>query len=203
MPKTIKVRLRMMVVGLLIWGFPAFLYYYPTWFPLKAPFPLAAGGTLHETFSVRTSEHYAVELACNAVGQFQETWQDFLNWKHYPTLDCDISLRLLHEGQEIHSARLSSLRPGHQSAGTFFWLMEFVDLPASGRCELLITNYTDISYLRPTAPTLQIKLFDLPVRHKGLGFWCSIGILIGGPVFLIGLVRFIISCFRLSDREPS
>ncbi len=183
-----------MCAGLLVWGIPTIRYYYPTWTALKVPLPLSAGSVRHDTFRVRTSERYFIDLACQEVGQFKDTWKDFLNWKKHPTLDCDISFRLLHDGREIHSEQLRSLQPASWSAGTAFWSIARVELPSSGRYELWLTNHMDISYLQPTTPTLQIHLSSY--YHKDVGSWSTLGLLAGAPVFLIGLVIFVIGFFR-------
>lgn len=191
---TFKIGLSVMCVGLLVWAVPTIRYYYPTWNALAVPLPLSVGGTRHDTFSVRTSERYSIHLACQEVGQFKEKWKNFLNWKEYPTLDCDISLRLLHDGRDIYSERLQSLHPGSWSAGTAFWSIKWITLPSAGRYELFLTNHTDLSYLQPTSPTLRIHLDGF--FHKEAGTTAALGRLVGGFVFVIGLVIFVTGLFR-------
>ena len=194
MRRTSKIGLSLMCAGVLVWGIPTARYYYPTWNALKAPLPLTTGAVRHDTFSVRTSERYNIDLACQEVGQFKEAWKDFLNWKTPPAIACDISLKLLHDGTEIHSDRLRSLRPASWSAGTAFWHMARVELPSSGVYELWLTNHTDISYLQPTTPTLQVYLSGY--YHKNVGTWSALGLFAGAPIFLVGLIVFVISLFR-------
>jgi len=186
---SLKVGFSVMSVGLLLWAIPTFRYYYPTWTALKSPLPVAPGGVLRETFRVHTSERYSIDLVCREVGQFKEAWKDFLNSQKHPTLDCDISLRLLHDGREICSERLRSLRPASYSGTTAFWAMARVELPSSGRYDLVLTNHTDISYLRPTTPMVQVYLDAY--YHKEVGTWSALGLFAGAPVFLLGLGIFI------------
>jgi hypothetical protein len=196
MRRTLKIGGGVMCVGLLVWAVPTIRYYYPTWTALRSPLPLSAESVLHETFRVRMSERYSVDLTCHEVGKFKESWKHFLNSKEHPTLDGDISLRLLQDGREVHFVRMQSLQPAAWSAGTAFWSLSRVELPSSGRYELLLTNHTDLSYLQPTSPTVQIYLSEY--YHKNVGFWSILGLLVGAPLFLIGFTIFLIGFFRRS-----
>ena len=194
MRRTFKVGFGLMCAGLLVWGIPTIRNIYPTQIALTAPLPLLAGGVLHEKFDVLTSERYSIDLACQEVGQFKEAWKDFLNWKQHPTLDCDITLRLLHDGQEIHSEHLHSLEPASWSAGTAFWSMARLELPSSGRYELLVTNHSDISNLQPTAPTIRVQLNGYDMKNRGLS--SLLGLALGAPMLLIGLLMCVRGFFR-------
>ena len=197
MNKASIIGMAMMGIGLLVWGVPALYLHYPIPVPLDSPLPLLPGASLNQAFKVRGSQNYFVFVKCREVGEFKELWKNYMNPKEPPTIPCDIGLHVLRNGREIHSEHLRSLTPGMTSAGVDYWMLTGLRLPSSNMYELRLTNGTDLTYLQPTEPTVQIELS--PAFFKNGMINASIGFLAGAMLFLIGLTKFIIG--SLSGRR--
>lgn len=179
-----------MVMGfaLAVWGVPALYYHYPIRLPLSNPLPLKPGTSLRQQFTTRGSQRYEILLRCVEVGAFKEQWKDFLNWKTPPSIPCDINLRILRGDQEIHSAHLRSLRPAWLSGEQAFWSLAYSMPLSSGTYELQITNQADLTELKATEPTVQIRLNAIFI--KDWGFNALLGFVAGVSLFLVGLAIF-------------
>jgi hypothetical protein len=190
MTRSSKIGLAVMGVGLFVWVTPILYYRYQIRVPFSTALPLSGGASLREQFTVRGSQKYEVLLRCAEVGEFREKWTNFLNWKEYPKIPCQISLRILQSGREIHSVQLTSLEPAALSGDQAFWsLGPLASLP-SGKLELQLTNATDLTYLASTQPTVQIRVTGMFTENQI--FDELLGCATGGAIFLGGIAVFIV-----------
>jgi hypothetical protein len=198
MTRASKISLGIMAVGVFVWGAPALYYRYPIQEPLSVAVPLSKGASLREQFTVRGSRNYEVLLRCTEVGEFREKWTNFLNWKEHPTIPCQITVRVLRDGHEVHAAHLSSLEPAMQSGDQVFWSLGPLASLTSGRHELQLTNGTDLTYLAPTQPTMQIRVTGVFLVNWMLTE--LLGGVAGGALLICGIGVFIVGLFASKRR---
>jgi hypothetical protein len=179
----------MIGAGLFVWLGPMLYYRYQSTMPLSVALPLSRGGSLREEFTVRGSRKYEVLLRCTEVGEFKEKWTNFLNSNEHPTIPCQISLRVVQDGREVHSTRFTSLEPEGLSGDDVFWsLGPLASLP-SGRQEFQLTNAKDLTFLAATQPTVQIRVSLVFTKNRIfnelLSFILGIVILLCGILVLV------------------
>ena len=174
-----------MAAGVLIGGIPMIQYYYLTQKLVSEPLPLGAGASLKRSFVAPARERYFADVVCDSVGPFTNTWKS--NSAQFP---CDIALRISHDGEIIHSERVSTLPLGivHSGATKITWQLAAIDLPSRGRYDLELSNATDLAQIQITQPQLELKVRS--VVHKDRLIFRDIGLACGTPVFLIGLGVF-------------
>ena len=187
-----------MAIGVLVAGLPTLYYYYPTRTALTVPLPLAPGTFMRQGFAIRGLQSYDFIMQCREVGEFKERWKDFMNWKTPPEITCDITLRVIRNGTEIHSEHLQSLKPSSKSGDVDTWQLCSVDLSTSNAYELQLTNGTDLSYLLPTRPIVKIRLNSLFLKEGPITAF--LGWVIGGLAFICGLGLL---CFGLLSRSKA
>lgn len=181
-----------MAFGFYVWAVPAVGLFFPNNRPVSAAFPLNAGGLLQEKFMVRTSENYDVELVCEAVEPFKSEWTDASSSKGYPTIECDIDVRIMRRGQAQEQAVLKSIRRSSQSGSSIAWSLGDAHL-SPGIYELMIVNQKDLTRLAPTSPKVQMRIRGLAFKSRVIDY--TIGLYVGAPILLLGLIIAAIGWF--------
>jgi hypothetical protein len=196
-----KSGLLLIAVGLAVYAVPVVRYGYPTHVPLRSPFRTDPGAVFRQDFTVRTAEAYSLDLGCRDVAPLDYSLSDFLSsGPSQPRIPCNISVRLSRRGTMIQSEHLDALRPASYCNGTGYWHLAYVRLPSAGQYTLEITNRSDLSSLDSTGPVVTMDIGG-PFYENAI-YSKLLGLIIGAPIGLLGVVLFFVGLKRANRAEP-
>ena len=190
----IKVSVVAMLAGVLIVGIPMWRCSFPTFEPLTAPLPLTAGSMLDQTFTTRTATNYSLFVVTRAIGPLKdsEPHSNSNGWDagHPSSLPADLHVRISRAGHEIISRDFGALHlASYSSNHKLEWLIDRVSIPSAGRYRIELLNRTDLGDLKETEPILVLRRNTLEVKDRCIQ--SSIALVIGLPIFLLGLIGYV------------
>jgi hypothetical protein len=146
-----------------------------SYFPVEKAFDGKRDSELREEFKVNLSQSYSVRLVLDKTHAVSET------------LQCNIHAKILRDGDVVWDKTLDRIDLAASSNEDLRYGLGWVDL-SSGTYELVVTNQSDLSYLEPLNPRMNVKVtpaaLEWDIWEEGALTLLCVGTLLAGLILM-------------------
>lgn len=125
--------------------------------PISVPLQTSAGAHFGKTVDISSTEHYYMDVLCLAVGPLDSKGEIDIE-KQYESIPCNMYIKLAKEGETIFERRVGFLDRAVLWQGKVRYYLLDMGIDKSGLYELSVDNLTDLSFLNPTEPHLEVRI---------------------------------------------